>query len=104
MNHYGKKIHELSEQENELLMIDVMMLRTFERMVTDDDNISSIMMGAHLSEMRMVKCKELLGEVTQEEVEDSVYSFLRFMRDKKSNTKIFKDEEMKKEEYNFNWN
>jgi hypothetical protein len=51
-----------------------------------------------------VKCKELLGEVTQEEVEDSVYSFLRFMRDKKSNTKIFKDEEMKKEEYNFNWN
>jgi hypothetical protein len=82
-------------------MIDVMMLRTFERMVTDDDNISSIMMGAHLSEMRMVKCKELLGEVTQEEVEESVYSFLRFMRDKKSNEKIFSSE---KKEVEFNWN
>ena len=101
MNHYGKKVIELSELENELLMIDVMMLRTFERMVTDDDNISSIMMGAHLSEMRMVKCKELLGEVTQEEVEDSVYSFLRFMRDKKSNEKIFSSE---KKEVEFNWN
>jgi hypothetical protein len=101
MNHYGKKIDELSELENELLMIDVMMLRTFERMVTDDDNISSIMMGAHLSEMRMVKCKELLGEVTQEEVEESVYSFLRFMRDKKSNEKIFSSE---KKEVEFNWN
>jgi hypothetical protein len=100
MNHYGKKIHELSELENELLMIDVMMLRTFERMVTDDDNISSIMMGTHLSEMRMVKCKELLGEVTQEEVEDGVYSFLRFMRDKKSNEKIFSE----KKEVEFNWN
>jgi hypothetical protein len=100
MNHYGKKVGELSELENELLMIDVMMLRTFERMVTDDDNISSIMMGAHLSEMRMVKCKELLGEVTQEEVEDSVYSFLRFMRDKKSNEKIFSE----KKEVEFNWN
>ena len=100
MNHYGKKIHELSELENELLMIDVMMIRTFERMVTEEDNISSIMMGAHLSEMRMVKCKELLGEVTQEEVEDGVYSFLRFMRDKKSNEKIFSE----KKEVEFNWN
>jgi len=100
MNHYGKKVGELSELENELLMIDVMMLRTFERMVTDDDNISSIMMGAHLSEMRMVKCKELLGEVTQEEVEESVYSFLRFMKDKKSNEKIFSE----KKEVEFNWN
>jgi hypothetical protein len=87
MNHYGKKINELSELEKELLMIDVMMLRTF-KLVTDD-NISSITMGPHLSEMRMVKCKELLGEVTQEEVEDSVYSFLRFMKDKKLNEKIF---------------
>jgi hypothetical protein len=57
-------------------------------------------MGAHLSEMRMVKCKELLGEVTQEEVEDSDYSFLRFMRDRKSNEKIISEREV----VEFNWN
>jgi hypothetical protein len=54
--------------------------------------------------MRMEKCREILGNVTQEEVEDSVYSFMGFLKDKRSNTKIFKDEEVEKQEYNFNWN
>jgi D-mannonate dehydratase len=108
MNHYGKKIQDLNEKETELLLIDVMLVKTFERMVVDDvpfkEQLSSIRMGGHLSEMRMEKCKELMGEVTQEEVEDSVYSFMGFLKDKRSNTKIFKDEEVEKEEYNFNWN
>jgi len=108
MNHYGKKIQDLNEKETELLLIDVMLVKTFEKMVTDDvpfkEQLSSIRMGGHLSEMRMEKCKEIMGEVTQEEVEDSVYSFMGFLKDKRSNTKIFKDEEVEKEEYNFNWN
>ncbi len=108
MNHYGKKIDELTSLETELLMIDVMLVKTFERMVTDDipfkEQMTSIRMGGHLSEMRMEKCREILGNVTQEEVEDSVYSFMGFLKDKRSNTKIFKDEEVEKQEYNFNWN
>lgn len=109
-NHYGKDLTELTEEEQKLLKIDLMIFVCHREIMDSTDEIKKQLIKDVCSlfiDERLVLCSKLLNVDKDDEetiffVEETRFSYRQFLIDKDSNDKKHKEESKFKFEFSLN--